>query len=229
MLKKVSIMATIVALCLNTVVGQQLANVLEASNLMYCRDFVVQTMDGQTLKAEKISTMSVVLGKIKSLAVKTDDGVKHKLKAEQIKSVQARMTKMAKIGAITDAISKDITSANAKKFRAIADSNLVRYERIEYKPGKFAVMQLLNYGYHFDVKVFPNPFSESQGTSVGGMKMGGGKLREYYIKKGDKFYTINKKTYPDEYNALFGDKAKTKNPASIEFDNLNADIVKYTF
>jgi len=155
----------------------------------------LSTVDGEILTANKLSSYSVAAnGRLKSFSFKTDDGVKHKLKAEQVMDVKARLTKVAKTAMIVDA-SESIERAVTTDYPDIVKRNLVRFNSVTYnsKKNKKAVLQLLNYGFDQKLKVYPDSYSESGTTTIGNVTVSGGVIKGYFVVMGDKTYRLSKK------------------------------------
>src|SRR5690554_6876464 len=72
------------------------------------------------------------------------------------------------------------------------------------------LMQLINPEFDDYIAFYHDPRSkESQGTNIGGpyggVTMGGGVLKSYYVKKGDRVFWLRKNDFNKEYDFLFGD------------------------
>ena len=95
------------------------------------------------------------------------------------------------------------------------------------------LMQLINPDFSNIISVYHDPFAkESQGFSVGGSPtFGGGVVKSYYVKKGDKVFWLPKNDFEENYDLLFGDNAAfmAKYPyKSINWDWLSALVFEYT-
>jgi hypothetical protein len=210
--------------------AQKFSTMIDNDNIAYLRNFTITTVDGDVLDATKLSSYMATNGRLKSLSFKTEDGVKHKLKADQIEEVKAKLTKFAKVATISANASKSIQSAVTTDYAGIVAENLVRFNSVEYnkKKGKKALLQLINWGFDQKLKVYPDPNSESGTTSVNGIDVSGGKIKSYFIIKGAETFTINKKSYKKLYDTIFDDCKEMKtDPKSISIDNLTQDILKY--
>ncbi len=219
-----------ILLFVGTMSAQQFSTMIDTENIAWLRDYTIKTVDGKEFETKKLSSYSVANGRLKSFSFKTEDGVKHKFKAAQIKEVNARLTKVAKAATIADKATKSIKSAVNTNYAEIVAENLVRFNSVEYntKKGKKALLQLINYGFDQKLKVYPDPYSESGVTSVGGVDVSGGQIRTYFVVKGDESFKLNKKSYKNLYNTIFGDcEAMKVDPKSISIENLCEDILKY--
>lgn len=100
------------------------------------------------------------------------------------------------------------------------------------KDEKEFLMQLINPDFDDIISVYYDPFaSQSGGFSTGGVTFGGGVLKSYYVKKGDKIIWLRKKKLKENYDFLFGDNPEfvKKYPAnSINWDWFSALVLKYT-
>ncbi len=223
------ILSFIVFLFSGSLLAQHFSTIISADNIAWLRDYTISTVDGEILTANKLSSYSVTNGRLKSFSFNTDDGVKHKLKAEQVMDVKARLTKVAKTAMIVDA-SESIERAVTADYPDIVKKNLVRFNSVTYnsKKNKKAVLQLLNYGFDQKLKVYPDPYSESGTTTLGDVTVSGGVIKDYFVVKGDKTYRLSKKSYKKLYNEIFGDCEVMKvDPKSISILNLCNDVLKY--
>ncbi|TGD59189.1 hypothetical protein [Flavobacterium humi] len=100
------------------------------------------------------------------------------------------------------------------------------------KEQKEYLMQLINPDFDSIIQVYGDPnANETSGVSFGGMAMGGGVIKSYYVKKGDKIVWLHKDDFKDSYSELFGDNAEfiKQYPAnSVEWDYLSFLIYEYT-
>ena len=214
----------------STMSAQRFSTMIDNDNIAWLRDFTIKTVDGDVFETVKLSSYSATNGRLKSFSFKAEDGVKHKLKAEQVEEVKAKLTKVAKIATISDNASKSIQSAVTTDYAGIVAENLVRFNSVEYnkKKGKKALLQLINWGFDQKLKVYPDPNSESGTTSVDGIAVSGGQIKSYFIIKGDETFTVDKKSYKKLYNEIYGDcKEMNTDPKSISIKNLIEDILKY--
>jgi len=94
------------------------------------------------------------------------------------------------------------------------------------------LMQLLNPQFDDYISVYHDPrAAESGGFSVGGATFGGGIIKSYYVKKGDKIIWLPKKDLKKQYDWLFGDNEEfmKKYPLkSINWDWFSALVLEYT-
>jgi len=213
-----------------TMSAQQFSTMIDSENIAWIRDYTIKTVDGEVFEINELSSYSVTNGRLKSFSFKTDDGVKHKFKADQIVEVKARLTKVAKAAVIVDDATKSIKSAVTTDYAGIVAANLVRFNSIIYnrKNGKKALLQLINYGFDQKLKVYPDPNSESGTTSIDGVVVSGGQIKTYFVVKGDESFRIDKKSYKKLYDTIFGDcDAMKVDHKSISIENLSEDILKY--
>ncbi len=209
--------------------AQQFATMINSENVAWLRDFSIKTIEGEEFETEKLSSFSIVNGRLKSISFKTKDDVKHKFKAEQLEEVKARLTNVAKAATISENATKSIKSAVTTDYAGIVADNLVRFNSVVYnKKGKRALLQLINYGFDQKFKVYPDPSSESSTTSFGGVAVTGGQIKSYFVIKGDESFTLDKKSYKKLYNTIYGNcDAMKVDPKSISIKNLHEDILKY--
>jgi len=220
----------IVILFINSALAQQFATMIDNDNIAYLRDFTIVTIDGDTLKTKKLSSYSATSGRLRALTFKTEDGVKHKLKANQIISIIAKLTKFAKAVTIEDKATKSIQSAVTTDYAGIVAQHLVRFNSVEFnqKKGKKALLQLINFGFDQKLKIYPDPASESGITTVNDVAVSGGDIKSYFIVKGDEQFKVNKKNYKSIFSKIYDNCSEMdNNPKSITIKNLLNDILTY--
>lgn len=101
------------------------------------------------------------------------------------------------------------------------------------KDDKEFLMQVINPEFDDIISVYHDPRAkETGGISVGySPQLGGGVIKSYYIKKGDKVMWLHKDDFEDQYDFLFGDNAEfmKKYPEnSVEWDYFSFLIQEYT-
>ncbi|WP_029298637.1 hypothetical protein [Chryseobacterium hispalense] len=101
------------------------------------------------------------------------------------------------------------------------------------KDDKEFLMQVINPGFDDIISVYHDPRAkETGGVSFGyGPQLGGGVIKSYYVKKGDKVLWLHKDDFEDNYDFLFGDNAEfmKKYPKnSVEWDYFSFLVNEYT-
>ncbi|MDQ1094861.1 MULTISPECIES: hypothetical protein [Chryseobacterium] len=101
------------------------------------------------------------------------------------------------------------------------------------KDDKEFLMQVINPEFDDIISVYHDPRAkETGGISVGGSpQLGGGVIKSYYVKKGDKVMWLHKDDFEDQYDFLFGDNAEfmKKYPKnSVEWDYFSFLVHEYT-
>lgn len=101
------------------------------------------------------------------------------------------------------------------------------------KDDKEFLMQVINPGFDDIISVYHDPRAkETTGFSVmGSPQLGGGVIKSYYVKKGDKILWLHKDDFEDNYDFLFGDNAEfmKKYPKnSTEWDYFSFLVSEYT-
>ncbi|MFP3835416.1 hypothetical protein [Chryseobacterium sp. SIMBA_028] len=101
------------------------------------------------------------------------------------------------------------------------------------KDEKEFLMQVINPDFDDIISVYHDPRAkETGGISVmGSPQLGGGVIKSYYVKKGDKIMWLHKDDFEDSYDFLFGDNSEfvKKYPKnSIEWDYFSFLISEYT-
>jgi hypothetical protein len=95
------------------------------------------------------------------------------------------------------------------------------------------LMQLVNPSFSSSIEVYGDPNAkETASFSVGGSpSFGGGVIKSYYVKKGDKIFWLHKDDFKDSYTELFGDNPefiKQYPFNSIEWDYFSFLVLEYT-
>jgi len=94
------------------------------------------------------------------------------------------------------------------------------------------LMQVINPGFDDIISVYHDPRAkETGGVSFGGPQLGGGVIKSYYIKKGDKVIWLHKDDFDDNYEFLFGDNPEfmKKYPLkSVEWGYFSFLVAQYT-
>ena len=212
-----------------SLLAQHFSTIIDADNVAWLRDYTIVTTDGETFKANKLSSYSIANGRLKSFSFKTEDGVKHKLKAEQVGQIKARLTNVAKAAMISES-SNSIERSVTTDYADIVKNNLIRFNSVTYnkKKNRQAVLQLLNYGFDQKLKVYPDPDSESGVTTIGDVAVSGGVIKKFFVVKGDKTFKLSKKSYKKLYSEIFGDcEEMNVDPKAVSISNLCNDILKY--
>lgn len=94
------------------------------------------------------------------------------------------------------------------------------------------LMQVINPGFDDIISVYHDPRAkETGGVSFGGPQLGGGVIKSYYIKKGDKVIWLHKDDFDYNYEFLFGDNPEfmKKYPLkSVEWGYFSFLVAQYT-
>jgi len=101
------------------------------------------------------------------------------------------------------------------------------------KDDKEFLMQLINPEFSDIISVYHDPRAkETAGFSMmGSPQLGGGVIKSYYVKKGDKVMWLHKDDFEDNYEFLFGDNTEfmKKYPKnSVEWDYFSFLVSEYT-
>ena len=101
------------------------------------------------------------------------------------------------------------------------------------KEDKEFLMQVINPEFDDIISVYHDPRAkETAGFSVmGSPQLGGGVIKSYYVKKGNKVMWLHKDDFEDNYDFLFGDNAEfmEKYPKnSVEWDYFSFLVYQYT-
>lgn len=191
------------------------------------KETMVITTDGRVVKGD-VTTSFAMNGELKSFTLKDSTGAKIKFKAEEVLEVRAKLTALAKLGAVSmnmdggSGISGTVMSViNASK-DDIWKKDLIIYYQVETRPGKFALLQLLNPGENTVISVYPAP--NTQGTDT--------ETQYYYAVKGKQVTKVVKKDYDKEiYPALFSDCPAYINEYAVQkgrtIDEFPGHVTKY--
>lgn len=78
------------------------------------------------------------------------------------------------------------------------------------KENKEFLMQVLNPDFDQIIAVYHDPNAKETGgfAVAGGLQLGGGVTKSFYVKKGDKVIWLHKDDFEDNYGFLFGDNAE---------------------
>ncbi len=101
------------------------------------------------------------------------------------------------------------------------------------KDDKEFLMQVINPGFDDIIEVYHDPRAKETGgfSVMGSPQLGGGVIKSYYVKKGDKVMWLHKDDFEDNYDFLFGDNAEfmKKYPKnSVEWDYFSFLVQEYT-
>ncbi|SMC42545.1 hypothetical protein [Moheibacter sediminis] len=105
------------------------------------------------------------------------------------------------------------------------------------KDDKEFLMQLINPEFSQLISVYHDPRAKETGGfgvptgPMGGVQFGGGVIKSYYVKKGDKIMWLHKDDFEENYDFLFGDNTEfiKKYPKnSVKWDFLSYLVLEYT-
>lgn len=101
------------------------------------------------------------------------------------------------------------------------------------KEDKEFLMQLINPDFSDIISVYHDPRAKETGgfSVMGSPQLGGGVIKSYYVKKGDKIMWLHKDDFEDNYDFLFGDNPEfmKKHPKkSAEWDYFSFLVHEYT-
>ncbi|MEI3791640.1 MULTISPECIES: hypothetical protein [unclassified Chryseobacterium] len=177
-------------------------------------------------------------GQILSITIEdVDTGKPMKFAAADIAEMYLYATEMEKSMKAGKFIS-NMRNYSTKKYNKSVTNDAIPYENQivslkNKKEPKAFLMQVINPEFNELITVYHDPFaSETISTGFGGAPaFGGGVIKSYYIKKGDKVMWLHKDDFKDHYDFLFGDNAEfmKKYPKnSVEWDYLSFLIYQYT-
>lgn len=168
----------------------------------------VVTVTGDTIKGELKSAM-FMNGLLKSFTYElAGTGEKRKFKAEEVKYLRIKASKMANLESMASGASSLRRMSNTN-FDDIKNREFIEFEQA-LQPGdktKYALLQLLNPGFDSKIKVYSDPAGQKTSTTtIGGMAVTGGEDKSYLVVKGGiKAERVKKKDYNESFAMLFGD------------------------
>ena len=163
-------------------------------------------------------------------------GEKVEIPAEKVAQAYLFGSGFEKFGKVSDQIGHMGTKRKSVKKSTGNDEIYFVNQSVSLKNKKEEeefLMQLINPDFDDYIAVYYDPRAkESQGVGIGGgMSLGGGVLKSYYVKKGDRIFWMTKGDFKDEYANLFGDNKDfmAKYPlSSVNWDWLSGLILEYT-
>lgn len=176
-------------------------------------------------------------GQIYEISIK-DSATKKKMvfNADNVNEMYIYPTKLAKILKVGKHMT-NLRSLNTKKLsKNTPDGQIQFVNQIvslkNKKNDKEFLMQLINPEFSDIISVYHDPRAkETGGVSFGGPQLGGGVIKSFYVKKGDKVMWLHKDDFEDNYDFLFGDNAEfmKKYPKkSTEWDYFSFLVSEYT-
>ena len=156
--------------------------------------------------------------------------------ADNVSEMYIYPSKLAKVLKVGKYMS-NIRSMSTKKLSKNTTSENIQFVNQTVslknkKDDKEFLMQLINPEFSDVIAVYHDPRAkETNGVSFGGPQLGGGVIKSYYVKKGDKVMWLHKDDFEDNYDFLFGDNAEfmKKYPKkSVEWDYFSFLVNEYT-
>ena len=163
-------------------------------------------------------------------------GETDRIPAENISEAYLFASGFEKFGKVSDKINRMGTSKRKDMKKATTNDEIYFINQSvslkNKKDERELLMQLINPDFDDFISVYFDPRGgESQGMGVQGLKFGGGVLKAYYVKKGDRIFWLPKSDLKKEYENLFGDNEEfmKKYPLnSVNWDWLSALVLEYT-
>jgi hypothetical protein len=176
-------------------------------------------------------------GQISSVSFKDNDTKKElTFDASQISEMFV-FAGSAEKAAKTAKFFQNVRNYSTKKLKKSTTNDLIHFVNQTVslknkKDDKEFLMQVINPEFNDEIEVYYDPFAkETGGVSFGGgPQLGGGVIKSYYVKKGDKILWLHKDDFEDNYDLLFGDNAEfmKKYPKdSVEWDYFSFLIYQY--
>jgi len=212
--------------------GQGFITSLDQNNfgLLFGNQCAVKLASGEELTG-KLAGGTMINGYLSKIVIKSADGVKSKLKPEDVLRLSIKVSKLAKLAMMAESTSsiKELTSTD---FNEIVNREYIIFETAmrSNRAGKSRLMQLLNPGFDSQIKVFADPNAkESMGVRMGGVKLTGGADKSYmFVQNDEKAVKVKKGSYKKNFVALYqncpkmiavfsGEKIKWKDAAGHVF------------
>jgi hypothetical protein len=186
--------------------------------------------NGDTLSG-KLTSASLVNNYLKNVTLKSEEGIKRKVDAAEMKTLRVKASALAKMAMMNES-ANSIFRAIKTDFNAIINREYLFFEQAlrATKKDKPAMMQLLNPGFDRAIKVYADPnANETGGLQTDDVTITGGADRSYlFVKNNEKVVIVRKGSYrrnfdelysdcPDMLTAYEGDKTKFKDIASHVF------------
>ncbi|WP_294304875.1 hypothetical protein [uncultured Chryseobacterium sp.] len=177
-------------------------------------------------------------GQILSITIEdAETGKAIKLDAKDIAEMYLYATEAEKSMKAAKFIS-NMRNYSTKKYKKSVTDDAILFENQTVslknkKESKSFLMQVINPEFNESISVYYDPFAKETATYgfAGAPSFGGGVIKSYYIKKGDKVIWLHKDDFEDNYDFLFGDNAEfmKKYPKnSVEWDNFSFLVYQYT-
>lgn len=192
--------------------------------------------DGSELKGY-CQSIKTKRSQIHTLVFKDGEtGKKSDISSEEIAEAYLFASGFEKFGKVGDQINRVGTSKRNSMKKATTNDEIYFVNQTvslkNKKDDQEFLMQLINPDFDDFISVYHDPrAAESQGMGVSGISFGGGVLKSYYVKKGDRIFWLRKSDFEKEYGFLFGDNKEfmKKYPLkSVNWDWLSALILEYT-
>jgi len=163
--------------------------------------------NGDTLRGE-LNSANLVNGYMKNVTLKMGDGSKRKLQASEMSSLWVKASELAKMSMMNEEASS-VYRMTKTNFDEIVNREYIIFEQAlrATKKDKPAMMQLLNPGFDHVIKVYADPnANETNGLSIEGVSLTGGKNKSYlFIKGKSKVVIVEKGSYKRNFDDLYGD------------------------
>jgi hypothetical protein len=194
--------------------------------------------DGTEIKGfcKDVDTKKGQIYEITFLDTVTD--VKKSYSADQIAEASLFQSTDDKLSAASSVLSRGgmFNALASKRKKTSNGANLFVNQKVSLKNKKEErefLMQLINPEFDDLISVYFDPFAaETKGMSVGGFgNLGGGVIKSYYVKKGDKVIWLQSSDFKEEYEFLFGDNADfmKKYPyKSVKWEWFGGLVLNYT-
>lgn len=194
----------------------------------------ITLVDGTVIKGE-LKDLDRKKGLISEIKIKDENGKKHTLKPNKVKSMYLVPSGLDKISQGLNFISDVKQWNNSNLNQEYINDGYVYFEQAKVKLKKkehLLMLQLLNPAFSKDVKVYFDPYAkETASVGVGGLKLAGGIAKSYYVSKSDGVASkLTSKDYgKTEFKSFWSDctKVKAKYPR-VKWADLAKHIQTYS-
>lgn len=160
---------------------------------------IVITTEGDSITG-KVIAGTLINGQLRNFTFRDTQNQRIKYKAEQVKAL---LVKPSKISNVSSALSvPNLSKALKMDFDEVIKREWVYFDQalLPKKKDKYALMQLLNYGFDSKLKVYQDPMAmQTMGLSAGGMQLVGGEDRRYLVVIDGQKSEVFKKTNYNKY------------------------------
>ncbi len=194
-----------------TAFGQGFVEAVEENGLsaLFNNPCVLKLESGEVIHG-KFASGTYVKDGFSKISIKLENGEKAKFAPDQIVSLHIKTSGLMKLFMVSDA-SNSLKEMMHSDFNQIISRDTVIFESAitPKKNETRRLLQLLNPGFDSQIKVYAEPFAQTGGISVGGLRVTGGEDKAYlFVKNGAKAVQVKKGSYAKNFGELYSDCPK---------------------